>query len=182
MIELGELLKIVADVIRHIPTKRSQELRKVIEKYYEKEEEIPMETHSAYTGETKTYEGQSDVAYCAECLVSHYIKMLGYLDEAKRLSLNDEVLNDESMRRVDEAFREMVTSLYDLGAVDNEDTLWFRREIRRIRKEIFVPLIATRDKNLLEKAIQSARMLYERAKEMLRKAGVPSIVLEKKTE
>jgi len=163
MIELGELFKIVADVIRHIPTKRSQELRKVLEKYYEKEEEIPMETHSAYT-------------------VSHYIKMLGYLDEAKRLSLNDEVLNDESMRRVDEAFREMVTSLYDLGAVDNEDTLWFRREIRMIRKEIFVPLIATRDKELLEKAIQSARMLYERAKEMLRKAGVPSIVLEKKTE
>lgn len=126
------------------------------------------ESVAGYTGETKSYEGQSDESYCAECLVSHYSTVYGLLEEAYRLSINEDKLNNESLSRVKEALKELKTSLYDLGAVKTDWTDEFRAKVRELRKKYLLPILADPSrKDLLKDAMDYAKRLFDRAVEIL---------------
>jgi len=122
-----------------------------------------------YTDETKSYPSQSDLSYCAECLVAHYAVALSMLEEAKRLSLGLRELNRESQARVNEALKELVASLYDLGRVDADWADWFRTRVREVRKQVLTPLLASPWRlDLLDRALRDVGELYGRAVEVLR--------------
>jgi len=126
------------------------------------------ESPKRYTGETKSYEGQSDESYCAECLVSHYSTVYGLLEEAYRLSINEDKLNNESLNRVKEALKELKTSLYDLGSVKTDWTDEFRSKVRELRKKYLLPILADPSrKDLLKDAMEYAKSLFDRAVEVL---------------
>jgi len=128
----------------------------------------PEDTHTGYTGETKSYEGQSDASYCAECLVSHWATIYGLLEEADRLSLNEANLNRESINRIKEALKELKASLYDLQAVDRPWVEEFKASVRTFRKRYLVPLLAEPNKEQLHQAVTIAKQIYDKTIELLR--------------
>jgi len=97
----------------------------------------------SYTGETKSYEGQSDASYCAECLVTHYSTVVGLLEEAERLSQH---------------------------MVDRPWVSQFKIKARELRKQYLIPILAAPwRKDLLSDAISKAKELYNLALDVLRK-------------
>lgn len=128
---------------------------------------------AGYFGGTKSYEGQSDASYCAECLTTHYAGITGLLEEAERLSIDEDRLNEESLNRVKAALKDLQTSLYDLGVTSQPDRPWIKElesESRRIRKQHLLRVLADPgDRRALHDAISATNGLYGRANELLRK-------------
>jgi len=133
------------------------------------EEQEKLEEPIGYTGETKSYEGQSDASYCAECLVSHWATIYGLLEEADRLSINEPTLNNESLNRVKESLKELKASLYDLNVTNRPWIDEFRARTRQFRKQYLLPLLAEPNKELLKQAVKEAKAMYDLAIEILRK-------------
>jgi len=132
-------------------------------------DEEDIEPPSGYTGETKSYEGQSDASYCAECLVSHWATIYGLLEEGERLSINEPNLNKETINRIKEALKELKASLYDLQVTNRPWIDEFKARTRRFRKKYLLALLAEPNKELLKQAVQEAKAIYDLAIEILRK-------------
>ncbi|MEM2196341.1 MAG: hypothetical protein QXY41_05930 [Thermoproteota archaeon] len=62
-----------------------------------------------------SYPGQSPEDYCLECLMRHYLKALGLLEEAERFSINRGEITPEARERIELALKEIVTAEEDLG-------------------------------------------------------------------
>lgn len=132
------------------------------------EEQEEFEKPVGYTGETKSYEGQSDASYCAECIVSHWATIYGLLEEADRLSINEPTLNNESINRVKESLKELKASLYDLNITNRPWIDEFKARVRQFRKQYLLPLLAEPNKELLKQAVREAKALYDTAIEVLK--------------
>jgi len=158
-----------ADKFLENPLQGSPLFNKLIgEESIELGEQEELEEPTGYTGETKSYEGQSDASYCAECIVSHWATIYGLLEEAERLSINEPTLNQESINRVKESLKELKASLYDLNVTNRPWIDEFKARTRQFRKRYLLPLLAEPNKELLKQAVKEAKAMYDLAIEILK--------------
>ncbi|MBO3754800.1 MAG: hypothetical protein FGF53_08010 [Candidatus Brockarchaeota archaeon] len=115
-----------------------------------------------------SYPGQSPESSCLECLVRHYFKALGLLEEAERFSLGKGEITPEARRRVEAALKEIVTAEEDLGTEIRDAELakmidGIKARQREFRKWTWTERLLTtqRDISKLKEAISRMKDIVE---------------------
>ena len=85
---------------------------------------------SAYK-DSRSYSGQSDVDYCTECLVKHFSKALGLIEEAESFAVTAGKITPAAAEKVKRAIQEIVAAEDDIYG-----TVFTDSEVKKLADEI----------------------------------------------
>jgi len=171
---LPTTLRLLAKILKFIPSKKDE--YEVIKKYEEKilpsgsssaVEELEEEKSEVTWGDV-SFQGQSRVSYCLECLQKHSYKALGLAEEALSFSRPKGEITEPAREKIRKAIKELVTAEDDLGVESRDEEINNRLKnigimMRDIRKWAWSVNLPTTQKDIayVEELVNRLRYLAE---------------------
>jgi len=119
---LPTTLRLLARVLRFLPSRKDE--YEVIKKYEEKLlSSSPEEHESEVSWGDVSFQGQSRMSYCLECLQKHSYKALGLAEEALSFSRSKGEITEPAREKIRKAIKELVTAEDDLGVESRDEEI-----------------------------------------------------------